>query len=58
LSIIAGPCDLPFCDSRIASPIVTAAPIRTTASAMWVIAGFAVKRFITQVYETESLYAK
>ena len=48
LSIIAGPCVLPFCECHIASPIVTAAPIRATAIVMWLITGFALKRFMTQ----------
>ena len=34
LSIIAGPCVLPFCDSHIASASVNAAPIRATAIVM------------------------
>jgi hypothetical protein len=48
LSIIAGPCVLPFCDSHIASASVTAAPMRATAIVMWVIAGFGLKRVITK----------
>jgi hypothetical protein len=48
LSTIAGPCVLPFCECHIASPIVTAAPIRATAIVMWLVVGFGLKRFITQ----------